>query len=170
MISTSIQQLARYRRIDMSSLIFYVDNKQVLVATDTLVVDASTTKPIRFSSKSLYIPHLRMIVASTGVASFADHWATAVNHNFLADDIDDLVSITEEQMFNLFMQFKSLNQIDRDYTVTIYHFGFSKKSNEMKAYAHRSTNDFVVEPVEYGLGLKPICEFPKNTDDLVGKC
>ena len=53
----------------MSSLIFYTDPEQVLVATDTLAV-SSDGKPFIFTSKALYIPHLKTIIAGTGCSEF----------------------------------------------------------------------------------------------------
>ena len=37
----------------------------------------------------------------------------------------------------------------------------------MKAYAHRSTNDFKPEPLQYGTGTKPQCKLPEEEYELV---
>ena len=55
----------------MSSLIFELNTDCINVATDTLATlpDGS---PAVFSTKAMYLPHLRMIVAGTGVAGIWD--------------------------------------------------------------------------------------------------
>ena len=52
----------------MSSLIFYTDREQALVATDSLAVDGSGA-PHMFTSKAGYIPHLKTIIAVTAFRS-----------------------------------------------------------------------------------------------------
>ena len=47
-------------------------------------------------------------------------------------------------------------------TTTIYHFGFSREDELIHAYAYRSTSDFSSEPLQYGLGFKPICHPQEN--------
>lgn len=45
-------------------------------------------------------------------------------------------------------------------TTTVYHFGISEETGEVVAYAYRSTNNFISEPVPYGIGIKPECAVP----------
>lgn len=49
----------------MSSLIFYTDEAQALIVTDTLAV-TDNGEPLSFVSKAGYIPQLRTIIAGTG--------------------------------------------------------------------------------------------------------
>ena len=62
----------------MSSLIFYTDEKQALVATDTLATYQDGA-PSHFTTKAFPLPHLCMIIAGTGSAGFSDSWFHFIN-------------------------------------------------------------------------------------------
>lgn len=64
----------------MSSLIFYTDSTQALVATDSLATN-SDGEPFMFVTKAGYIPHLRTIIAGTGAGGFANQWQLLVTVN-----------------------------------------------------------------------------------------
>ncbi|MES3464850.1 hypothetical protein [Enterobacter hormaechei] len=57
----------------MSSLIFYTDEAQALIVTDTLAV-TDNGEPLSFVSKAGYIPQLRTIIAGTGAGGFSNTW------------------------------------------------------------------------------------------------
>src|SRR5262249_44062453 len=69
--------------------IFYSDPEQVLVVTDTLSVSPDGS-PLLFSSKAHYLPHLRTIVAGTGVAGFSGEWAMRANNRMVIRGIENL--------------------------------------------------------------------------------
>lgn len=153
----------------MSSLIFYVDESQALIATDTLVVDGVDKKPKIFCSKAFYIPHINMIVASTGLAGFSDQWIARINSYLNVGDIEDLSTCAQGMLSEVFEWYNaqlSLSPTD-NFTATIYHFGLSSRDGKMKSYAHRSTNNFVPEPLPYGTGKKPQCELPLGEYELL---
>ena len=81
----------------MSSLIFYTDSENILVATDTLAVDMAG-EPMMFSTKAMYVPHLRMIIAGTGVGMFSGDWAMSVNNRMIVRDILNLDYHTPDQL------------------------------------------------------------------------
>ncbi|WP_407211604.1 MULTISPECIES: hypothetical protein [Enterobacter cloacae complex] len=56
---------------NMSSLIFYTDEAQALIVTDTLAV-TDNGEPLSFVSKAGYIPQLRTIIAGTGAGGFSN--------------------------------------------------------------------------------------------------
>lgn len=65
----------------MSSLIFYTDESQILVATDSLAVDENGEAAF-FCSKANHIPYLKTIVAGTGASGFSNEWGfTCFNQN-----------------------------------------------------------------------------------------
>ncbi|WP_426721061.1 hypothetical protein [Enterobacter cloacae complex sp. 301C7] len=64
----------------MSSLIFYTDEAQALIVTDTLAV-TDNGEPLSFVSKAGYIPQLRTIIAGTGAGGFSDAHSEAYNQN-----------------------------------------------------------------------------------------
>ena len=57
----------------MSSLIYFTQEQQVFVATDTLAVSPDG-KPLMFTTKTLIVPHLQMMMAGTGAGGFLDRW------------------------------------------------------------------------------------------------
>ena len=66
----------------MSSLLFYTDEKEAIVATDTLLHYSVDTPP-GFTSKAISIPHIRMIIAGTGSALLFSRWIGLVNNQGL---------------------------------------------------------------------------------------
>jgi hypothetical protein len=138
----------------MSSIIFHTDEKQVLVATDTLAVFHKDAKAAKFTSKALYLPHLRLIVAGTGMGGFADMWMAQINGGRLRG-IEDLDTQTTAILSNGWKDYKAQLKIDESVTTTIYHFGFSETTGLIRSFAYRSTDDFKSEPLPYGVSVKP---------------
>jgi len=144
----------------MSSLIFFTDTTQALVATDTLGVSPDG-RPLRFTTKAFIVPHLKLIIAGTGAGGFLGKWFVRVNDDFVVKGIDNLDYHTPSALATLWQGFKQQFSIE-DITATIYHFGFSETTGLIRSFAYRSTNDFRSEPIGYGLGFKPECPVPEN--------
>ncbi|KAF0122326.1 MAG: hypothetical protein FD139_1091 [Methylocystaceae bacterium] len=145
----------------MSSLIFYTDSEQILVATDTLAVDPDGS-PMMFSSKAIYLPHLRTIVAGTGIAMFSGDWAMQANNRMVLGGILNLDYHASAILRERWIRYRSEFSLPDDLTTTIYHFGLSEDDSSVCAFAYRSTNDFVSERLPYGFGLKPVCNLPEQ--------
>jgi hypothetical protein len=145
----------------MSSLIYFTQEQQVFVATDTLAVSPDG-KPLMFTTKTLIVPHLQMMMAGTGAGGFLDRWFVQVNRMVVAG-IDNLNYHTPKSLADLWLKFKEENgSIPDGLTTTVYHFGFSETTDRIHAYAYRSENAFVSEPLKYCLGVKPECTVPDN--------
>ena len=71
----------------MSSLLFYTDENEAIVVTDTLLHYSVDTPP-GFTSKAISFPHMRMIIAATGSALLFSRWIGLVNNQGFALDID----------------------------------------------------------------------------------
>lgn len=140
----------------MSSLIFYSDEDQVLVATDTLAV-ASDGSPFMFSTKATYIPHLRTIVAGTGAGGFANIWATQASTRMIAKGIRNLDFHTPDGLRKLWRSYSAEYSVPADHTTTVYQFGLSEVTDKVVSFVYRSTNNFVSEELAYGTGVKPEC-------------
>lgn len=143
----------------MSSLIFYTDEKQALIATDTLVVSEEDKEPLCFASKAIYLPHLRTIVASTGVSRFCEQWICAVNQ-MVVSDIEELNHYSPVNLIKLFRWFSGASEFENPPTVTIYHIGFSETDGRIHSFAYRSTGNFRSESLIYGIAIEPPCSFP----------
>lgn len=89
----------------MSSLIFYTDETQAVVATDTLAVN-NNGQPIAFVSKSGYIPHLKTIVTGTGAGGFANKWLLEASTRMVVRGIQNLNYHTPKALNRLWLEYK----------------------------------------------------------------
>lgn len=150
----------------MSSLIFFTDPDQVLVITDTLVGDYESN-PICFATKAHYLPHLRLVVACTGVSACLFAWIQFLNSGQVNPrGVAGLDVIAPDQLREMWRQAREYLDIPADKTATIYHFGLSEETGEMVAFAYRSTEDFRSDMLVHGLGVKPECTLPTEGDLL----
>jgi hypothetical protein len=152
----------------VSSLIFHVEETEVLVATDTLAVSSHDKKPYNFTTKAFIVPHLRMIVAGTGVGGFLDRWVVGINSGMIVRGIDNLDYHTPRYLRAIWSGYEQ-EVPDTDSTTTVYHFGFSEDSGLIHSFAYRSTDNFQSEALGYGYGVKPECTLPDNVsfpDDI----
>ena len=84
------------------------------------------------------------------------------NNRMVLSGICNLDFHTPQILRDRWAKFKVDGSMPDHVTTTVYHFGFSEEDETMNAYAYRSTNDFRSERIEYGYGLKPACEIPKD--------
>ncbi|MFJ2456640.1 hypothetical protein ACIOWK_33905 [Pseudomonas protegens] len=138
----------------MSSLLFYTDENEAIVATDTLLHYSVDTAP-GFTSKAIAIPHLRMIIAATGSAVLFSRWVGLVNYQGTSLNVDAVDAHATKALQSLWgelnAQFPALHQ----QTATVYHFGVSDNTGAVHGFAYRSVSDFKSERLDYGLGVKP---------------
>jgi hypothetical protein len=145
----------------MSSLIFYTDQKQAIIATDTLAVSPGG-RPVSLTSKAFHLPHLRMVIGGTGCGGFLDRWLCHLNSRMIVPGIDTLAVHAPSALQALWGTYCVEYKNPPGRTTTVYHFGFSESSDIIKSYAFRSENGFVSEERPYGIGVKPECTVPKN--------
>lgn len=138
----------------MSSLLFFTDANEVIVATDTLLHYPDGAAP-GYSSKAMAIPHLRMIVAGTGSAALFNRWIGLVNEQGFALDVDAVDIHAPESLQTLWRELNAQFPAMHDQTATIYHFGFSDKTGKIHGNAYRSGSNFRSEWLAYGIGVKP---------------
>lgn len=144
----------------MSSLIFYTDPQQVLVATDTLAASPDGS-PLLFTSKAHYLPHIRTIIAGTGLGGFSVQWALTANSRMMVRGIENLDFHTANGLRTLWAEHEE-QYVLAGMTTTVYQFGLSEDSGEMVGFAYRSQNNFISERLEYGIGVKPECSIPEG--------
>jgi hypothetical protein len=145
----------------MSSLIFYTDKAQALVATDTLSVDLEGN-PFGFVSKAAYVPHLRTIIAGTGAGGFSNQWHLQVSTRMVLKGIMNLDFHTPKSLRDLWVEYLKEYSLPEDFTTTVYQFGISEETGDIVSFAYRSKNNFVSEEIAYGTGVKPTCTVPEN--------
>lgn len=146
----------------MSSLIFLTDELQAIVATDTLGT-TSDWRPAKFTSKAFIVPHLKMIIAGTGIAGFVSKWFVHINDLIVVQDIEGLDSLASRTLLGFWQEHKQQLSIPEAKTTTIYHFGFSRRTGQIHVMAYRSGNAFRSEQVPYGVGIRPPeCSIPED--------
>lgn len=138
----------------MSSLLFYTDESEAIVATDTLLHYSADTAPGHIS-KAIAIPHLRMIIAATGSALFFSRWIGLVNYQGASLDVDTINAHATEALKSLWGEVEAQCPTLHQQTATVYHFGISDHTRKVHGFAYRSGSDFRSERLNYGLGLKP---------------
>ena len=138
----------------MSSLIFELSDDQAIVATDTLAVSPDG-KAIQFTTKALVLPHLKIILASTGVAGFLDEWFMRVNKLLPVRGIDHLNDYAPIFMTTLWGRYaEKIKHLPRA-TVSIFHFGVSEITGNIHAYTYHSGDEFRSKRLTSGLAAKP---------------
>ena len=147
----------------MSSLIFHTQPDMAFVATDTLAVDESGT-PLNWTTKAIHIPHMRMIVAGTGLAGITSAWFTTINEHMAVRGIESLNQFAQRQLKSLYHRYLEEIGLLQEVSTTVYHFGFSELTHQMVAFAYRSTNDFQSEPIRHGTFAKPACTLNFDLD------
>lgn len=138
----------------MSALLYYIDQEQAIIATDTLSVYPDGTFKSH-CSKALALPHMRLVVAVTGFPVILNRWVAQLNDQSVAFDIsslDEHVSVSLQDTWRGIQQDYS---IDESMPVTVYHFGFSQAHNEIRGYAYRANNHFASERLAYGMRVYP---------------
>jgi len=143
----------------MSSLIFVTNEKQILVATDTLVA-AKGGEPLMFASKAIHVPHLRCIVTGTGSQGFINEWALIVSTKMIVNGIHNLDYHTPKGLRQLWKTYCT----DRAEGVqaTVYQFGISEANRRVQSFVYRSENEFESESLDYGTVTIPQVAVPEG--------
>jgi hypothetical protein len=149
----------------MSSLIFFSDENQAIVATDTLATKPEGN-PLLFCSKAIHLPHLHTVIAGTGQGGFPAQWTMQVNDRMVLKGIDNLDFHTQEGLRDLWEKYSSVHQMPAGSTTTVYQFGYCQETDKMLTFAYRSINDFESELMPYGLCAKPECSSPEGDCEI----
>lgn len=137
----------------MSSFVSIITPEKALIATDTLAVNPDGS-PRNFTSKALVLPHMRLIVAGTGVSGLASSWFRAINEHMVSADIDQLNRHTQEALKGIWET--EFGDIDvHQYSTTIYHIGLSRETGKIHGYTYSSMNDFEPRELAEGFSWKP---------------
>jgi hypothetical protein len=156
----------------MSSIVCYLHDNFAYIATDTLAISPDDHKPLLFTSKAVYLPHLHTVLAGTGIGAFLDFWKYRLNtdSNYFVSDFADLNRVSSNRLKIAWSWYKHEMGIVTNPTTTIYHFGFSLDENKMKGYMYNSLDDFSQVEISNGFSVKP--EYTDNFDlpDNLNEC
>ena len=122
--------------------------------------------PSHHTTKFTYVPHIRTIIAGTGLGNFSTEWALPIVGAALTLGIEHLDEFASEQLSLLWAERKQKDRLPPELTTTVYHFGISETTGKVVNIAYRSEDDFVSEKLSYGLAVKPYCEPPVGDYDF----
>lgn len=138
----------------MSLLIFRHLKEGIQVITDTLATNAKG-HPYLLVSKSYIVPHLDMVIGTTGISAIGQEWAGCVFSKILCRNIDMIAEHTPSCLRDI--QLSVTNRLNSDgFDSTIYHFGYSDRYKQYVRYAFRSTSNYEAELItQPGFAIKP---------------
>lgn len=146
------------------SLLMYVHREtSIKIITDTLATDPEGN-PFLFVTKSFIVPHLDMVIGTTGLAAIGQRWIGQVFSEVRCRNIDMIAKFTPSCLQELHNNIA--NRIDNEklHPTSIYHFGYSDQYQRYVRYRFRSELDYAAElSVESSFGVKP---FPKGGFDV----
>ena len=146
----------------MTGLVFLLEPDSVALAMDSLSLSGDDKTPLKFCSKILPVPHLSGVVCGTGSLRLVLEWYADLQLNVVACDMDFVNSLATSRLREI------AARLNEPTTSTVYHFGFSPAEGAFTGTAFRSTADFVPQPLEYGLGVKPpSCDVMAVAVDLI---
>ncbi|POF89358.1 hypothetical protein [Pseudomonas putida] len=161
----------------MTSLLFYTDDQEATIATDTLIA----TKAEEFlghANKAIYVERMSLVSAGTGAADLFTRWITFVNEESRAADVDSLNDQATERLQSIWSEMQREVPAFADYTATVYLFGLSDDTGHIHSYVYRSENGFVSSRLPHGLAMRPAvtpdelegvdyCKFPESSKDIM---
>ena len=136
----------------MTALNFILQPNRVVIFMDTLAL-GSDKNPFKYASKIFPLPHLRGVLCGTGSLNTIMDWHVCIQEKIVGNTMDMPNKIAPSQLKNIHSKY-DLNETNE---ATIYHFGFDPREEEgrIKGFAFRSTNNFLLEELKDGVGIKP---------------
>ncbi|MCX5511194.1 hypothetical protein [Pseudomonas sp. BJa3] len=138
----------------MTSLLFYTDDNEATVVTDTLIA-TKTEELLGFANKAIYIEKLRLICAGTGAAELFTRWISFMNKESRAFDVDSLNHQATKRLQSIWSEMQRETPAFANYTATVYLFGLSNDTGLIHSYVYRSESGFVSSRLAHGLAMKP---------------
>lgn len=144
----------------MSAIIYDLDERKGgFVAVDTLATMPGYY-PWYFTSKAFAIPHLRMVVAVTGIANVLEPYIAAINRRPIKG-ISDLSTQCSEILQEVWMDHVEarfeLEGVpgEGNNSTTVWHFGFSELTGNCTIFTNYVGDEFATEIRPCGIFGKP---------------
>lgn len=138
----------------MSSIVWDISAEAATVAVDTLCTDGHG-KPVGLSSKAFIVPHLKLVIATTGNLQILEDYFLVLNSKPIGGP-SDLVLKAPEILRNV-SGVDPLRPDGSQLTTSIFQFGFSEESGEMEGFMFHTGSGFSAVKLEYGTSYKPPC-------------
>lgn len=134
----------------MTAFNFILNPDYVLVFMDSLSLKTNK-EPLKYASKIFPLPHLNGVLCGTGSLNTIIDWYVYIQLQIVGNLMEIPNKIAPSQLKKIHSKY-DLNGTNE---ATIYHFGFCPLEGKIKGYALRSTNNFLLEELKYGIGIKP---------------
>ena len=137
----------------MTALNFALEADRVIIFMDTLALRMDNKKPVKYASKIFPLPHLRGVLCGTGSLNTIMDWFVYIQGHVIGNTMDIPNKIAPSQLTEIHSKY-DLNGTNE---TTIYHFGFNPREEDgrINGFAFRSTNNFSLEELKDGIGIKP---------------
>ncbi len=150
------------------------DPDSIQIVTDTLYTDMQGNAR-NFQSKCWPMPHLKLAMAGTGLASVLETWHTTLQQGMLSRDITMLNNHVPSALRQIWAHTLSNPELPPDArpTVSLYHFGVDEQTAALVRYVYRSTRNFEPEfYAEPSFAVKPapsggIVDQPADLNQMV---
>jgi hypothetical protein len=114
-------------------------------------MENGTTEPAVFAEKTYQIPHMDLLIASSGFTAFAMEWRWTVTFKCKKTDIEELNEVAPELMRQTWERSKlkhnhPVGQTPAAEGAMLYHFGFAPSKGRYTGYRYYSEDGF--EPKE----------------------
>lgn len=143
----------------MTALNWELAPEHVLILSDSLALAGEDHRPAFMTTKVFPLPHMSLCIAGTGAQPLAERFWAHANSKCVASDVAHLNEYAADILRDLWLQLHSEPDYEteeaRRFTSTVYIYGWSVSNKAFIGFAYRSANDFVSEPLRYGIAAKP---------------
>ena len=143
----------------MTALNWELAPEHVLILSDSLALSGDDHRPAFMTTKVFPLSHLGLCIAGTGAQPLAERFWAHANSKCVVSDVAHLNEYATDILRNLWLQLHSepdyQTEEARRFTSTVYVYGWSAVDEAFIGFAYRSANDFVSEPMSYGIAAKP---------------
>lgn len=141
----------------MSVLNFYLTEDIVILATDTLAVHADTKSPYKFTNKVFPLMNMNSLICGVGNYECIVDWYTFCQKRAVGNGICHLNKVAE-----MYMKDVIGTQDTAESATVLYQFGISENDYKMHGYVYQSTNGFLPEKLDAGIGVRPTSAFGES--------
>lgn len=143
----------------MTALNWELAPDHVLILSDSLALTGEDHRPAFMTTKVFTLPHLGLCIAGTGAQPLAERFWAHANSKCVASGVAHLDVYASDILRDLWLKLHSEPDYEtveaRLFTSTVYVYGWSAVDKAFIGFAYRSANDFVSEPLSYGIAAKP---------------
>lgn len=132
----------------MTALAILTSRERIIVVTDTLSVGAQE-QPAAFTSKTLILPHLHMVIAARGVFGIAEAFFDQIRSSPYRD-AHAAIRIAPELLRYFWAECVKFHSLSKKHSVEVFLIAVDTGTGACACFGFRSQNDFEVERLPEG--------------------